>query len=151
MKPNDTFEFELDGQQITATVVAVTEEHKSKIDWKKMPKDTLVEVWNTHASNRYKYHFNKVFEAAGDDHKYAAYDNGATTATADDEYTLYRHIRLIENDWRVWFGGEMPCCGHVRINALFRDGAMDEGDARWFSWSHTPCNDDIIAYKMLAE
>lgn len=114
------------------------------IDWSKMPVDTIVEAMtgNTYYERYFK-------EKKGEN--FVCFAEGTTSLTSPDSGASWRSVRLIDNPWRVWFGGDMPCCGNVRVEILCRDGKKYTAYADTNDWSHTGGSGDIIAFKMLAE
>lgn len=52
--------------------------------------------------------------------------------------------------WIVWNGvGEPDCDGLSRIEAGFRDGETEQGEAGGFRWNHDGTDGDIIRFRML--
>jgi len=138
-------------EEVAALLEKQAEPKVKKIDWSKMPKDTLVEIRDGYTSWKRRY-FSRYF--AG---KAKCYDNGQTSRlggmTCD-----WDQIRLIENEPKPWFGGECPVPEGVKVKVWFRNGESVEGPSDGYSgyWRYGVCNPqirlcgaDIIAYQIL--
>lgn len=81
---------------------------KPKVDWNKVPVDTLVRVWDTRAYECVLRYF-KGIDDSNPTRKYVAWAKGATSITAYGNYTHWKYCELAEdaaetervNRWRM--------------------------------------------------
>ena len=126
------------------TIKELQEKESKKIDWSKIPVDTLVE---TKGGLRY---FNGI-----DEHefgKFACHSGGMTSKTDpfNGKGDHWKSIKIVENPPQPWFGGECPISDNVNVKIWFRDG--DRGDTVYpndLRWSHIGSSVDIIAWQIL--
>lgn len=137
----------IDGERYEKVKTPEPEPETNKIDWSKMPVDTLVAINGTDDDIRYFSHM------SSDDGCYFCFSSRSSSLSSNATgYVLkWDEIKLVDNPWRPWFGVEMPCCGNVRVEVVFRDGTKEITFADKLSWDHYNANLDIIAYRMLGE
>lgn len=132
------------GEEIDAFKAKMTKDEKPEIDWLKMPVDTLVEV-RDEGDEWYVIHFSRVHEQG-----YACFDNGTNSNTTNN-FVCWKHIRLITNPPRPWFGGDCPVDPNIKIRIWMRNGEPLVVKAGEYNWAHGRLDGDIIAYQILGE
>lgn len=70
---------------------------KPKVDWNKVPVDTLVRVWDTRAYECVLRYF-KGIDDSNPTRKYVAWAKGATSVTAYGQVTHWKHCELVEDE-----------------------------------------------------
>ena len=70
---------------------------KPKVDWSKVPVDTLVRVWDTRAYECVLRYF-KGIDDSNPTRKYVAWAKGATSVTAYGQVTYWKHCELAEDE-----------------------------------------------------
>lgn len=70
---------------------------KPKVDWNKVPVDTLVRVWDTRTYECVLRYF-KGIDDSNPTRKYVAWANGATSVTAYGQVTHWKHCELAEDE-----------------------------------------------------
>lgn len=70
---------------------------KPKVDWSKVPVDTLVRVWDTRAYECVLRYF-KGIDDSNPTRKYVAWAKGATSVTAYGQVTHWKHCELAEDE-----------------------------------------------------
>lgn len=70
---------------------------KPKVDWSKVPVDTLVRVWDTRAYECVLRYF-KGIDDSNPTRKYVAWAKGATSVTAYGQVTHWKHCELVEDE-----------------------------------------------------
>ncbi len=95
-------------------------EEEKKIDFSKIPVDTLVEVRDRDSSDGYKNYFKGL---SGGEYSYSCYMDGKTSLR--EAFDSWRQIRLIDNPPQPWFGGECPLPDGVRIKVWYRGALLD--------------------------
>lgn len=70
---------------------------KPKVDWNKVPVDTLVRVWDTRAYECVLRYF-KGIDDSNPTIKYVAWAKGATSVTAYGQVTHWKHCELVEDE-----------------------------------------------------
>lgn len=127
------------GDKITAM-----ENEPPKIDFSKIPVDTLVEV-RDRSHGGFKNFF-KGMNGSG----YDCFQDGKTSLR---EHTAnWRHIRLINNPPKPWFGGECPLPDGVCVKLWRRNRTTDCVEATSQDWSHRSASSytsEVIAYQIL--
>lgn len=129
---------------------------KKKIDWSKMPVDTLVEVDTMYLvapSLRY-------FSHADEEGKPKYFAQGKTSLNVEDKQNTYYAIsfKLAPADkqpWNVWFAKEDSACPlpeGVLVEVILRDGSNAKRcpveNLRWGKMNEC-FNTDIIAYRII--
>lgn len=58
-----------------------------------------------------------------------------------------------ENGWLPWYGGECPVAAGTMVDLRYRRGIAEEKAeyAHLSRWKHLPCDDDIVAYRIVEE
>lgn len=69
---------------------------KPKVDWSKVPVDTLVRVWDTRTYECVLRYF-KGIDDSNPTRKYVAWAQGATSVTAYGQVTHWKHCELAED------------------------------------------------------
>ncbi len=120
---------------------------KRKIDWSKMPVDTLCEVGTE------KLYFTGKTHSDGEP---TFFLNGKTSFTGVQAGEFDRPIKLIPQNWKPWFDGECPVPEGVRFDITRRDGLIVTGTLDHYcshshvSWStERECSFEIIAYRII--
>jgi len=121
---------------------------KRKIDWTKIPIDTLIEVKDVEEGDWTKRYY------AGKPN--TAFGHGTTSLTVDEGDVMHGgYARLCEDlNWKAWFGGECPLPEGVKVAVIVRQGDKPlVGSCGLFRWVHSnqpglKCQ-DIIAYRVL--
>lgn len=70
---------------------------KPKVDWNKVPVDTLVRVWDNRAYECVLRYF-KGIDDSNPTRKYVAWAKGATSVTAYGQVTHWKHCELVEDE-----------------------------------------------------
>lgn len=70
---------------------------KPKVDWNKVPVDTLVRVWDNRAYECVLRYF-KGIDDSNQTRKYVAWANGATSVTAYGKVTYWKHCEMVEDE-----------------------------------------------------
>lgn len=70
---------------------------KPKVDWNKVPVDTLVRVWDTRGYECVLRYF-KGIDDSNPTRKYVAWAKGATSVTAYGQVTHWKHCELVEDE-----------------------------------------------------
>ena len=86
-----------------------------RIDWSKMPKDTAIRIlWDDDDFIRYFSHVS--------DGSPQFFLNGGTSLSAESHTDSFKGAtyKIIENDWKPWFGGECPVPEGLIIEVMFQ-------------------------------
>lgn len=70
---------------------------KPKVDWNKVPVDTLVRVWDNRAYECVLRYF-KGIDDSNPTRKYVAWAKGATSVTAYGQVTHWKHCEMVEDE-----------------------------------------------------
>ena len=121
-----------------------------KIDWSKLPKDTLVAVRESSAGSGVIRYFSNV-----SDNMFCTYNNGGTSRTGAEFTRAWPQMRILENKPQAWLGGECPIPDGVRYKLWWRDRGAEPREATTapseLRWSHIGSTEDIIALQILGD
>lgn len=138
----------IEAQEGDEISVFVHRPKKKKLDWSKMPVDTLVVASN--GIGRELRHYEQ-FNGG----KHSCYTGGANSLTEPNLLASWDRCELAPKDkqpWHVWFGGECPLPDGVVVEYVCR-GWPNEITAQKIVtdlyWSHDEAKTDIIAYRIV--
>lgn len=118
---------------------------KRKIDWSKMPCDTVISdsdgnVWRTSGS----------VDKEGNPYVWAFGRSAVTATDSKVESLIGKKIQLVSQEWVAWFGGNCPVPEGVRFEVVLRDGSrfLNIGNDYW-NYGAIVSSQNIIAYRIL--
>lgn len=125
--------------------VSVIEPEKKKLDWSKIPVNTVVSV-----SYDGEHWSPRRFLRQAIDGGFEVFANGTSKDTGEVNFS-YKHCKLIEQTtFTFWHGGGCPLPHGVMVGIVFRNGNVGENQkATDYVWLHNSDDDDIIAYRII--
>ena len=155
-----TFEFEHEGNKITAKVIDVEGKNR-KI---KLPVDTTLIVWNKNKNDARKRRFS-CFDYSTVETNVNCFGSGTDSFTSSYkinskiyELTTWEHAETAEEllpdgtpKFTYWSGGECPVSWWLEVEVVRRDGGREVKKALNLYWWHDGDGNrlDIIAYRIL--
>ena len=121
------------------------QQNVKKIDWSKMPVDTLCEVRDSDTEDWVKRYFSHTRNGVT-----FVYINGTNSKTVTYA-NAFEQLRLIENEPKPWFGGECPLPEGVKVKAWLFNGKelICEGANLEWHFHGIPAGTAIRAYQIL--
>ena len=73
--------------------------------------------------------------------------------TSSPLFSELREYRVVpdEDGWLPWYGGECPVAAGTMVDVRYRRVLVEEkaAYAHLSRWEHLPCDDDIVAYRVV--